>query len=274
LNPRNFNAIVRYQDGSFAVLDTIEFQKLLSSWPPNDPTITSVQPWIPGAGKEGLIYRHSYSIADDKGRLKTSTHTFKGLPTPTKKNSTNSAAEFDEDENDYNDDNDDDDDEIAKKKSGIIHKVSPNNIKVTRLVATTLCATFDAATKTLVRQIEEVNRCRVVRIWTDYFVDHNSQLWLSYFGGIVTISSDLRSISGRDKDSVIHATSAAAGRSSFLGDAGAQMEASDLERSQSIAPSPLTKKKRGQENETISQKVSQSTTDHCHSLRRLSVCRN
>lgn len=59
----------------------LEFAKTTASFPPSDSTIVSMQPWLPGMGKEGLIYRNSYSIADDKGRLKTSTHSFPALPT-------------------------------------------------------------------------------------------------------------------------------------------------------------------------------------------------
>ena len=196
------------------MLDNIELRKLTSTWPPPDPTIVAIQPYIVGPGKEGIVHRHSYSIADDKGRLKTSTHTYRGLPQG------------------KNSHDDDDDEDESKTKAGIVHHVPPGSIKVTRLMAGALNATFDAATKTLVRHIEEVKRVRVLRIWVDYYIDNSQQLWLAWMGGIVTVSGvgDLRSISGRDKESMVHATSATAGRSLFLGDAGAKMEQIDLER--------------------------------------------
>ena len=64
-NPLNASCVVRYLDGSFVVLGMPEFSKLTSTWPPGDATITSLQPWVPGTGKSGNVYRNSYSISDD-----------------------------------------------------------------------------------------------------------------------------------------------------------------------------------------------------------------
>ena len=236
-NPRNFAGIIRYLDGTFAVLDMGEFAKLTGSWPPLDATIVAIQPWVPGHGKEGLVYRNSYSIADDKGRLKTSTHVYPALPPPsTSKSAAATAPSSTTDE-----------DSAADGGESVIHRVPPNKISATKLVASTMCTSFDAATKQLVRFVEEVKKVRILRIWADYFIDSNSQMWFAHCGGIVVASGaaavDLRSISSRDPQSLIHATSAVAtGRSGFLGKAGAVMEQEELEKVQHISPSPLKRK--------------------------------
>ena len=79
------------------------------------------------------------------------------------------------------------------------------------------------------RYVEEVNKIRVVRLWVDYAIDTNSQMWFVNCGGCVTSSKDLRAISSRSKGSMVHATGAVAtGRSGFLGKAGETMEQEEV----------------------------------------------
>ena len=213
-----------YKNGSLPPHPTPEFSKLTATWPPSDSTIQSLQPWIPGQGKEGNVFRNSYSVTDDKGRLKTSTHVYPALP-GWKKNDIPDELE---------------------------HRVGTKDIKATKLVATAMCASFDAATKQLVRYVEEVRKVRVVRIWVDYVVDTNSQLWFNDCGGVVVATGkaavDLRSVSSRDPRALIHATGAkATGRSGFLGEAGAEMEEEELEKVQGLKGmvTPMKRRKQG-----------------------------
>ena len=73
-NPQSHCCVLRGLDGSFSVLDQVAFTLLTATWPPPDPQLVSLSPWVPGS-RTGVVYRNSYAVVDDKGRTKTATHT-------------------------------------------------------------------------------------------------------------------------------------------------------------------------------------------------------
>jgi hypothetical protein len=122
--------------------------------------------------------------------------------------------------------------------------VRPSEIKSTKLSAHGLCSSLDLATQSLVRHLEASQGKRLLRFWVDYMVDHESQVWLVSTGPATFVrQGGLEAVASADRDAAVHRTKNP--RSGFLGAAAGDMEKQVLDRSQTISPSPIKRKKKG-----------------------------
>lgn len=81
-NPSNtagFVAVARTPDGSVRLLDQEEFVAFGKQFETNVLTLQAVQAYIHANGGQGSVYRNTYSIVNDKGRILYSTYKLPGV---------------------------------------------------------------------------------------------------------------------------------------------------------------------------------------------------
>jgi CheY-like chemotaxis protein/alpha-beta hydrolase superfamily lysophospholipase len=138
-------AFVHYKTGGTAMLDLAAFDAAVPTFPPSDPTISALQPFVRGKGGPGALFRNDYSIVNDKGKCITGT--FKVAPP------------------------------AAAPSQGVV-KLDEEGRAALRSVATSLNAQLDALTYAAVRYVENTQHVRVLKVSVHYIIDASDQIWM------------------------------------------------------------------------------------------------
>ena len=147
-NPQNRMAFLRYSDGSSKIVDKETLNSMLQRWPPSEPNLAAIQNYVPSAGSAGTVYRNSMRVVNDKGRVTTMTQSYTTVP---------------------------------REQVDSANVQCPEAV-LARSKATSLNQLLDSATRTVVRFLEGVHKCRVLNMSVDYIVDSKNQLWLAWVG--------------------------------------------------------------------------------------------
>jgi len=150
LNSGNRAAVLRYADGSFAILDGVSFASFAEVWPPADPNITAVQSYTQSRGRYGTIFRVTYTVANGSGVIKWTIDSYLSL------------AEGSEEEGCV----------VIKENDIVKHKSTSSSTN----------AAFMKVIQAAVFAMEGANKCKVLTTTADILIDANDQvhlLWLS-----------------------------------------------------------------------------------------------
>eukprot|EP00636_Phaeomonas_parva_P009489 CAMPEP_0118875452 /NCGR_PEP_ID=MMETSP1163-20130328/16525_1 /TAXON_ID=124430 /ORGANISM="Phaeomonas parva, Strain CCMP2877" /LENGTH=208 /DNA_ID=CAMNT_0006810961 /DNA_START=212 /DNA_END=834 /DNA_ORIENTATION=- len=79
-NVYNKMAFIRFRDNSLQIVDAHEFLDMTASWPLNDSNIVAIQGYVQSRGNAGTVYRNTYDLASDKGKVITTTQSYITLP--------------------------------------------------------------------------------------------------------------------------------------------------------------------------------------------------
>ena len=198
-NPQQRVAILRFQDGSAQLLGEQGFKDAMTKFPlAPEKGVVALQCYIQSKGAAGTVFRNSFRVVDDKGRVVTSTATFTTLDAAAMASDPARAKELRE----------------APMTPWAMREPAP-----ARLVAGRVSTALDATTAQVVRFVEGAaarrsgQPLRILSMEADYAVDAAGQVWLMWTGpaslAVGAAALDLRLADVRQE--------AGAGRGGFLG---------------------------------------------------------
>lgn len=159
-NPQQRLATVRFLDGTVRNLGKEAFKEMMSKFLATEQGIMSLQCYIQGQGTAGTVYRNSYRVVNDKGRVVTGTTLFTTLA---REQSVAPSCSWDE-----------------------------RKIKGEKCNASNITMALDAVTQGIVRYLEaeQTRPTRILQLQCDYVVDAAGQIWLTWIGETTAAVSD------------------------------------------------------------------------------------
>jgi trimeric autotransporter adhesin len=192
-HPQRRVAIMRYSDGTVQTLGQKSFKDLMHKFPPTEPGLLSVQCFIQSKGLMNTIWRNSYSVVDDKGRIVTGTASFTTLSQGSGGSSSSSstvATPITAVAPTAGDGAEDQQQQVETEEPTA--EWHARDVKPVRSTAARTNAALDAATRVVVRHLESALRGpgRVLHLECDYAVDAADQLWLMWIGSVTLATGD------------------------------------------------------------------------------------
>jgi trimeric autotransporter adhesin len=191
-NPQRRVAIMRYSDGTVQTLGQKSFKDLMHKFPPTEPGLLSVQCFIQSKGLMNTIWRNSYSVVDDKGRIVTGTASFTTLSQGSGGSSSSStvASPITAVAPTAGDGAEDQQQQVETEEPTA--EWHARDVKPVRSTAARTNAALDAATRVVVRHLESALRGpgRVLHLECDYAIDAADQLWLMWIGSVTLATGD------------------------------------------------------------------------------------
>ena len=150
-NTRRFVAVSRAEDGS---VEFIEERDLLSYL--GKASGAAVQAFVHAKGGNDTVYRNGYRVANDKGKVITSTHKLVQWG----------------------------------QGSGAVTPGVPTQNPMVRSTAARLNEELDEITRYVVRFVESHKKLRIIHMDVDYTIDSEGQPWFSWVSGLETASGE------------------------------------------------------------------------------------
>jgi hypothetical protein len=190
-NPQRRVAIMRYSDGTVQMLGQKSFKDLMHKFPPTEPGLLSVQCFIQSKGLMNTIWRNSYSVVDDKGRIVTGTASFTTLPQGSGGSSSSTVASAITAVAPTAGDGAEDQQQQVETEEPTA-EWHARDVKPVRSTAARTNAALDAATRVVVRHLESALRGpgRVLHLECDYAIDAADQLWLMWIGSVTLATGE------------------------------------------------------------------------------------